>query len=402
MITQTKSNLAIHGGTPVRKNFLDFSRPVLSKEEKQAVMDVLDSGWLTTGVKSNEFENAFAEYTGVKHAVCVNSCTAGLFLILSVLDVKRGDEVITTPNTFPATANVIEHLGAKPVFCDINLSDGNIDVEQIKSKITRDTRGIIPVHYAGAPCDMDALQSIAEEYNLFIVGDCAHAVETTWKNKKVGSLGIASAYSFYATKNLTTGEGGMIATNDDEIYHKVKTLRLHGLSEDAESRYTKNGGFGYDLIAPGYKFNMPDILASLGIVQLSKIGENHQKRLELYSYYRDLLGVIECVTQLVPVVKNTHAHHLLPVLVDFSRLCCEKNEFMAAMKSENIGVSQHFKPLHLYSFYKDKYGYSKGDYPNAERFGDDVITLPFNQYLTKADIEDVVDALLKAIEYYII
>ncbi len=402
MIPQTKSQPANHGGTPVRKNFLDFSRPVLTDDEKQAVMDVLDSGWLTTGVKSHEFERNFAQYTGVKHAITVNSCTAGLFLILRVLDVKEGDEVITSPNTFPATANVIEHLGAKPIFCDINLSDGNIDADKIIAAISPNTRGIIPVHYAGAPCDMDSIQSIAEQFNLFILGDCAHAVETTWNGKRVGGLGIASSFSFYATKNLTTGEGGMVVTNDDEIYHKVKTLRLHGLSDDAESRYTKNGGFGYDLIAPGYKFNMPDILASLGIAQLSRIGENHQKRVELNAYYRELLNDIDCIKLLEPVGKNTHAYHLLPILVDFSKLSCEKNEFMSAMKSENIGISQHFKPLHLYSYYRKKYGYSKGDYPNAEKFGDEVITLPFNQYLQRSDIKDVADALLKTTEYYII
>lgn len=390
------------GGTPVREKFLDFSRPVLTADEKQAVMDVLDSGWLTTGAKSSEFERKFAQYTGVKHAIAVNSCTAGLFLILSVLDVKAGDEVITSPNTFPATANVIEHLGAKPVFCDINLADGNIDADKIIAAITPNTKGIIPVHYAGASCDMDTIQSIAEQFNLFILGDCAHAVETTWNGNRVGSLGIASSFSFYATKNLTTGEGGMVTTNDDEIYRKIKVLRLHGLSDDAESRYTKNGGFGYDLIVPGYKFNMPDILASLGIAQLSRIGERHQKRVILNEHYRELLSKIDNVNLLEPAGKNTHAHHLLPILIDFTKLTCEKNEFMSAMKSENIGISQHFKPLHLYSYYRDKYGYSRGDYLNAEKFGDQILTLPFNQYLHKSDIQDVVAALKKTIEYYII
>jgi len=393
-------NLAINGGKPVRENFLDFSRPVLGEEEKNEVMKVLDSGWLTSGDKVKEFEKRFAYYIGSKYAISVNSCTAGLFLILKVLGIGAGDEVITSPNTFPATANVIEHLGAKPVFCDIKLDDGNIDPDKIAEKITSRTKGIIPVHYAGAPCDMDAIETLAFNYRLFIVNDAAHAIETEWVDGKIGRHGIASAYSFYATKNLTTGEGGMVVTNNENIARQLTLLRLHGLSDDASSRYQKSGKSSYDLILPGYKFNMPDILAALGLVQLKKIYSHHQLRFELDEYYRSLLQDVEYVTTLRKVNKGAHAYHLFPVLVDFDKLSCDKDEFIDALKSENIGASQHFKPLHLYTYYRNKYGYKEGDFPLAEQFGQRVITLPFSPYISKNDVMDVVNALKKVLDHY--
>jgi dTDP-4-amino-4,6-dideoxygalactose transaminase len=393
---------ALHGGTPVRSNFLDFSRPVISYDEKQSVIEVLDSGWLTTGKKAAEFERNFADYIGSEFALAVNSCTAGLFLALKVLSVGPEDEIITTTNTFPATANVIEHLGAKPVFCDINLDDGNIDVSQIARKVTPQTKGIMPVHFAGAPCSMDDIQSIARYYELFTVSDCAHAVETKWYGRNVGQLADISAYSFYATKNLTTGEGGMVVTDDESLYNQMRILRLHGLSADAEARYSKNGKYGYDLLAAGYKFNMPDILAALGLVQLENIHENHERRIELDEFYRNNLKGIPCLSTLKMDDTDSHAHHLFPILIDFEKLRCDKVEFMAGMKAENIGVSQHFKPLHLYTYYKEKYGYTIGAFPNAEKFGDQVITLPFSQYLEFQDAKDVIESIKKLIMHYII
>ena len=345
---------AIHGGLPVRETFLDFSKPVLADDEKRAVMEVLNSGWLTSGSKAIAFENEFASYIGVKHAVSVNSCTAGLFLVLKIMGIGPGDEVITSPNTFPATANVIEHLGARPVFCDIRMSDGNIDPEKIVRKITPRTKGIIPVHYAGAPCDMGIIEAICHHYGLFILSDAAHAVETGWVDGKIGKHGLASAYSFYATKNLTTGEGGMVVTNDGELSGDLKILRLHGLTDDAASRYQKHGRNSYDLVAPGYKFNMPDILAALGLAQLRKINVHHKIRTELAQHYRELVACIDGVKALDEIPKGVHAHHLFPVLIDFDMLSCSKEEFMDAIKSENIGVSQHFRPLHLYKFYREK------------------------------------------------
>ena len=396
-----KSNrLALHGGTPVRDTFLDFSKPVLGDDEKREVMEVLDSGWLTSGKKASAFENEFASYIGVKHAVSVNSCTAGLFLVLKILGVGPGDEIITSPNTFPATANVIEHLGARPVFCDIRMSDGNIDPEKIVHKITPRTRGIIPVHYAGAPCDMGVIEAICHHHGIFILSDAAHAVETEWVDGKIGRHGIASAYSFYATKNLTTGEGGMVVTDDWKLFEQLKILRLHGLTDDAASRYQKNGKNTYDLVAPGYKFNMPDILAALGLAQLKKIDNYHKIRTELAQHYRGLIACIDGVKALDEIKKGVHANHLFPILVDFDYLTCSKEEFLEALKAENIGASQHFKPLHLYKFYKEKYGYRRGDYPEAENFGDRVISLPFSQYINRNDIIDVLTALEKIIRNY--
>ena len=392
---------AIKGGTPVRDNFLDFSRPVISENQKKAVLDVLDSGWLTTGQQAYEFEREFSQYIGVKHSLAVNSCTAGLFLILKVLNIGPEDEVITSPNTFPATANVIEHLGAKPVFCDIRLHDGNINPELIANKITPATKAIIAVHFAGYPCDMDALDEISRHYNIHIISDSAHAIETTYHNLSVGSYGIASAYSFYATKNLTTGEGGMVVTNDEKLFKAMKTLRLHGLSDDAESRYTEKGKNGYDLLSPGYKLNMPDILAALGRMQLIEIEKHHEIRQSLHAHYMDLLEDMPFVKTLNVPENHIHAHHLFPVLLDLKALNCDKDYIMNALRAENIGVSQHFNPLHLYTYYRSKYNYSRGDFPVAEEFGDRVITLPFNQYISKRDVEDVVEALEKILYNFV-
>lgn len=391
---------AIDGGSPARSTFLDFSRPVISNDEKQAVMDVLESGWLTSGKQVQEFEREFAQYTGSKYAVSVNSCTAGLFLILKGLRIGPGDEVITSSNTFPATANVVEHLGAKVVFCDIRLSDGNMDVDQLTRLINPATKAIIPVHYAGIPCDMDELNRISNQYLIPIISDSAHAIETRFKGKSVSQLSFASAYSFYATKNLTTAEGGMITTDNEELYRKAKILRLHGLSDDAESRYTQKGKHGYDLLDAGFKCNMPDILAALGRAQLKKIDSNHKKRKELYQHYMELLESIEGITTIKLSNLHRNAYHLFPILIDFSRLSCDKDYFMSAMKCENIGVSQHFRPLHLYTFYREKYLYQRGDYPQSEKFGDSVITLPFNQYISKEDVKAVVEAVEKLIFRY--
>lgn len=400
MLMTGSDKLALSGGLPIRETFLDFSRPVLSDEDKREIIKVLDSGWLTSGEKVIEFEKRFAYYIGTKYAICVNSCTAGLFLILKALGVGEGDEIITSPNTFPATANVIEHLGAKPVFCDISLSDGNIDPEKIVEKITPKTKGIIPVHYAGAPCDMDAIETIAINYGLFVVNDAAHAIETEWHDGKIGRHGIASAYSFYATKNLTTGEGGMVVTNNESIARQVRLLRNHGISDDASSRYQKSGKTSYDLVAPGYKFNMPDILAALGLSQLRKIHIHHRIREELYWYYHSLLQDFDCLKTMPKIEKGKHAYHLFPTLIDFTMLSCDKDEFIQALKAENIGVSQHFRPVHLYTYYREKYHFKNGDFPMSEKFGEMVVTLPFSPYISKNDIVDVVLALKKVINHY--
>lgn len=391
---------AIDGGSPVRESFLDFSKPVITDDEKSAVMDVLESGWLTSGSKVKEFEKHFAEFMKSEFALAVNSCTSGLFLVLKAIGVEPGHEVITTPNTFPATANVIEHLGAKPVFCDINLSDGNIDVSKVPGLIRDETKAIIAVHYAGTPCNMNALKTISERSGIPIISDSAHAIETLYDGRSVADFSLASAYSFYATKNLTTGEGGMVVTNDKQLLSKMRILRLHGLSDDAEARYTQKGNHGYDLLEAGYKFNMPDILAALGLVQLRKIKQHHQRRQALYRCYHEQLESIAEIDMLEYDKTHVNAHHLFPILVDFNRLTCDKDHFMSAMKAEHIGISQHFLPLHLYRYYREKYNYKRGDFPFAEEFGDRVVSLPFNQYISETDIHDVVSALKKIIDHY--
>ena len=268
---------AFLGGVPVRSEFLHFARPVLSKDEISAVVEVLQSGWLTSASRAKEFERAFSSYVGTSHAVAVNSCTAGLFLSLKALGIGPGHEVITTPFTFVATANVIEHVGARPVFVDIDPQTWCIDLAKAKKAITRATRAIIPVHIYGHPCDMDALSSI-QSTGLHVVQDCAHAVESAWHETNLATFGDLACYSFYATKNVTTGEGGMVATNNAEWADRIRVLALHGLDHTAYDRYSAGGKAHYDVKEPGYKFNMPDIAAALGIEGLKLVEERHARR----------------------------------------------------------------------------------------------------------------------------
>jgi len=391
---------AVAGGKPVRRDFLPAFRPFIRGEEVNEVVDTLKSGWITTGQKTHYFEEKFKEYVGSKYAIAVNSCTAALHLSLVANNIGNGDEVITTPFTFASTVNVIVHQNAKPILVDIDEETYNISIAKIEEAITDKTRAIIPVHYAGHPCEMDEIIRIAKEYDLVVIEDAAHALGAVYKGEKIGSLGNATCFSFYATKNLTTGEGGMITTNDDEFAEKAMLLRLHGMSKDAWKRYSSTGSWYYEVLYPGYKYNMTDMQAAIGIWQLEKFEKMQKKRENIAKMYSEALGHLPEVT--IPRVKNyvRHAWHLYPILINTDLLRIDRNNFIEALKAENIGVSVHFIPINLHPYYRERYGFKKGDFPNSEYVYEREISLPIYPAMTERDVEDVITAIKKIVDHY--
>ena len=396
-----KTKPAILGGKPVRKDFLVFGAPVISNDGISEVVETLKSGWLSTGPRTRMFEDMFRKYIGTKYAVGLNSCTAGLHLALIVAGIGRSDEVITSPFTFPSTVNVIIHQGAKPVFVDIDKTTMTVDPLKIIRKVTRRTRAIIPVHFGGYPCDMDAILKIARKNNLWVISDAAHAIETEYKGKKVGALGDIASFSFYATKNLTTGEGGMVTTPHRKWAEKIAILRLHGISKDAWKRYSARGSQHYETIFPGYKYNMTDIQAALGIHQLKKLDGNWKIRKKYVSMYNEAFrSSREIIIPSLQEEQIRHAHHLYVIMLRKELLNIGRGHFTKALKAENIGTGVHFIAVHLHSYYRNRFGFEEGDYPNAEYASDRVISLPLSAGLTEKDVRDVIKAVYKTVEYY--
>jgi dTDP-4-amino-4,6-dideoxygalactose transaminase len=388
---------------PSRTEFLVFGAPDIREPEIQEVIDTLRSGWLSTGPRCRKLEQLFCDYIGCKHAIALNSCTAGLELALEALGIGPGDEVITTPLTFCATANVIIHRGATPVFVDVDRNTGNIDPEQIPAAITDKTKAILPVHLYGRPCEMDALMSIAMNHGLYMIEDAAHATEAWYRGWKIGTIGDVTVYSFYATKNLVTGEGGMLVTNSDSVADEVRIKHLHGLTRDAWKRYSQEGFQPYDVVAAGYKYNMMDIQAALGIHQLARLEDNLKVRERHWQAYDDAFAGLEELTTPPPVTdparfgKSRHARHLYTILLDLDRLNISRHEFMNSLQRENIGTGVHFTSLHLLSFYRDRFGYKRGDFPNAEFISDRTLSLPLSSALHENDIDDVIKAVQKVV-----
>lgn len=394
------SKLAILGGKPVRNDFLLPFRPTIGDEEINEVIDTLKSDWITTGPKTHKFEELFKEYIGSKNAIALNSCTAGLHLSLIVYGIGAGDEIITSPFTFAATANVITHQKAKPVFVDIEKDTYNINSDRIEEAVTDKTKAIIPVHYAGHPCEMDAILKIAKEYDLRVIEDAAHALGAVYKGRKIGTIGDLTSFSFYATKNLTTAEGGMVTTNDDKLAEKIRIMSLHGISKDAWKRYSSEGSWYYEILYPGYKYNMTDIQAAIGIHQLKKLEQMQKRREEVAKRYNDTFeDMPEIIT---PTVKRyvRHAWHLYPILINTDLLRIDRAKFIDALKAENIGTSVHFIPIHLHPYYRDRYGFKRGDFPNAEYVYEREVSLPIYPKMTDKDVEDVIVAVKKIVNYY--
>lgn len=390
---------ALEGGLPVRDNYLIFGSPFISDEDIKEVVDTLKSGWLSTGPRTQKFEAMFAEYAGARHALALNSCTAGLHLALIVLGIGPGDEVITSPMTFTATANVIVHTGARPVFADIDRRTMNIDPEDIARRITPKTKAIMPVHFAGRPCDMDPILEIARDNGLYVVEDAAHAIEAVYKGKKIGSLADITAFSFYVTKNIAMGEGGIVTTDSEELCDQMRIRSLHGMSKNAWKRYTDEGFQLYDTVVPGFKYNMMDIQAALGIHQFSHIADLLAVRDRHWRRYSSELAS-DFIT--VPIEQDDirHARHLYTILIDTEALGISRDTFAAALQAENIGIGIHFISLHLHSYYRNTFGYSPGDFPNAEFVSDRTLSIPLSAKLTDKDVTDVIEAVKKIVNYY--
>jgi perosamine synthetase len=377
----------------LRTRFLEFSVPLLGEAEIDSVVDCLRSGWLTSGQKVKAFEQDFALYIGCSHALAVNSCTAALHLGLEAVGVQPGDEVITSPMTFAATAAVIEHLGARPVLVDCEAETLNLDATRLEAAITPRTRAIVPVHFAGQPCDMEAILAIARAHDLAVVEDAAHALPARVRGRLVGTLGDITCFSFYATKTITTGEGGMVTTDREDYAARMRMMHLHGMSRDAWKRYAQNGSWSYDILAAGFKYNLTDIAASIGIAQLARADAFHARRLEIARAYTAGLSGMRGVR--TPVVRDEggHAWHLYVVQVVPEALTIDRDEFIRRLVAMNIGVSVHFIPLHVHPYYRDKYGYRPEDFPIAYAAFQRILSLPLYPKMSDDDVQDVIGAV---------
>lgn len=368
---------------------ISFHVPDIGYEEFEEVKDTLNSGWLTMGKKTIEFEKALSEYIGVKNIVAVNSCTAALHLSLIVTGINSRDEVITTPFTFAATANVICNLGAKPVFVDIDPRTLNIDTEKIESAVTDKTKAIILVHYGGQPVDLDRVKQIADKHNIVIIEDAAHAIGSYYKGKKIGSHGNLTCFSFYATKNITTGDGGAIATDDERIADKLKELRLHGISKDAWDRYSDKGKWYYEIKDKGWKYNLTDLQSSIGLCQLRKLDGFIKRKMGISDYYTEKLSAIEGIRTIEYDNLGKSSFHLYPIILeDYPR-----DKFIEEMKEKGIGLSVHFIPLHLQEFYKKTFGYVGGEFPNTEEVYRKIVSLPIYPSLTSSEVDYIINSI---------
>ena len=382
--------------TPAADEFIMFHRPSLGDAEEQAVLAVLRSGWLTTGARTKALEERFAEYRGCARAVGTNSCTAALHLALVALGVGAGDEVITSPITFASTANVIVHTGATPVFCEVQPDTLNMDLESVAAAITPRTRAIIAVHFAGHPCDMDEIVDCAEGHGLAVIEDAAHAVEAEYRGRPTGSLGVAAAFSFYATKNITSGEGGMLTTNDDALAEEVAVLALHGISRDAWKRYSDEGYRHWDIVAPGFKYNMFDLQAALVDAQMDRIDEFWRRRRSLTEMYDEALAEMHGLEPLRRRDYVRAAHHLYVVQVT-PDAGISRDEFIDALQGQGVGVGVHFRPVHLHPYYRETFGYRPGMLPVAEAAGDAVVSLPLYPSLQDSQLQRVIQACKAAV-----
>lgn len=385
---------------PIRPKdrFLIFGSPVIEEAEINEVVASMKTGWLGTGPKVARFEKEFAVFKNVKYSAALNSCTASLHLSILAAGIKPGDEVITTAMTFCATVNAIIHAGAVPVLVDVEPGTMNIDASRIESKISNKTRVILPVHFAGRPCEMNAIMDIAGRYNLKVIEDCAHAIETKYKGKETGTFGDFGCFSFYVTKNIVTGEGGMVISNNEEDIARIKILGLHGMSKDAWSRFGDEGYKHYYVVDCGFKYNMMDIQAAIGIHQLKRIEEYRQRRKEIWERYNEAFKYLPIVLPSPPVPDTRHAYHLYTILIDEGKTGISRDAFLDAMTRENIGVGVHYLSIPEHPYYQKAFGWRPEDYPNAMRIGRQTVSLPMSAKLTDEDVEDVIEAVSKIIK----
>jgi len=379
---------------------IPFHRTYITEEEISGVVDSLRSGWITMGPKTVRFEEEFNRYIGSKHSVAVNSCTAALHLALKAIDLREGDEVIIPTMTFTATGEVVCYFNAKPVIVDVEKDTHNIDIKKIESAITPKTKAIIPVHFAGQPCDMDQIQQIADKYKLFVIEDAAHSLPAWYKERKIGAIGDMTCFSFYATKTLATGEGGMVTTENDEWAERIKILRLHAISKDAWKRYSGEGSWYYEVVEAGYKNNMTDIQAALGLAQLRKLEWMWEKRKEIAGKYTEAFRNSEFIE--TPKVKpdRISAWHLYVIRLNLETLNIDRTQFIEELKARGIGTSVHFIPLHKHPFYRDAFGYNSKDFPVAEWLYEKIISLPIYPGMTGKEVDFVVESVLDVCEKF--
>jgi len=394
-----KSKLAIEGGKPVRseKDFLVFGAPLIEEPEIEEVVKCMRRRWIGTGPKVRQFEENFAKYKGAKHAIALNSCTAALHLSMFAAGIGPGDEVITTPMTFCATINAIIHCGATPILADCDRNTMNILPEEIEKKITAKTKAILLVHFAGRCCDMNSIMDIARTYDLFVIEDCAHSIESEYQGRKSGMFGDIGCFSFYVTKNVVTGEGGMVITGDDRFAGRIKVLGLHGMSKDAWERFSDVGYKHYQVVHAGYKYNMMDIQAAMGIHQLKRVDKYWTLRQKIWEKYNEVFQDIPCTTPPKPEPDTRHSYHLYTPVIDIDRLGKSRDWVLDALTAENIGVGVHYLPVHLHPFYRKTFGWKEGNFSNAEWIGERTLSLPLSAALNEKDVEDVITAFRKVL-----
>ena len=398
-VSVSPKTLAIDGGTPVRATFLPYGRQSVEESDIQAVVDVLRSDWLTTGPKVGEFEEAFAARVGAKHAVSFSSGTAALHGAAFAAGLKAGDEAITTPLTFAATANCVLYQGAKPVFADVQSDTLNLDPDQIEKAISPRTRAVLPVDYAGHPSDLKSILEIARRHQLMVIEDACHALGAEYRERPVGSVADMTVFSFHPVKHITTGEGGMVTTNDERLAETLCRFRNHGISSDARQRQTA-GQWHYEMVLLGFNYRLPDLVCALGLEQLSRLDANLARRRTIAARYGEAFGEMDGLT--VPAIRPeaNPAWHLYPIRINRERLTADRAQVFRALRAENIGVNVHYIPVHLHPYYRQQFGYKGGEFPVAEDAYGRLISLPMFHAMTDQDVDDVIRAVGKVLGRY--
>jgi len=377
--------------------FILFHKPYITNEEIDGVTETLKSGWLTTGPRAIQFENEFKSHVNSKYALAANSWTAAGHLALESFDIKEGDEVIIPSITFAATAEIICYLRAKPVIVDVQPGTLNIDPRCIEQAITPKTKAVIPVHFGGQPCDMDEITEIAKQNNLLVLEDAAHAFPASYKGKAIGSISDITCFSFYATKPLATGEGGMLCTNNSEYAERASVMRLHGISKDAWKRYSAEGSWYYEVVAPGFKYNFTDIQAALGLAQLKKTSFLMNLRIKIKEQYDNAFKSNEFLSVLELKPDRQSSYHLYPIFIQVDKLTITRNQFIEELKKRNIGVSVHFIPLYKHPFYRNSFNLQEKDYPISEKAFSEIISLPLWPGMTDEQVERVIGSVISII-----
>lgn len=382
---------------PNRSTFLRFAFPDIGPEELEAVREVLEAGWITTGPRTKQFEAEFAEAVGAKHAIAVNSCTAALHLALEAVGIQRDDEVIVPSYTFAATAEVVRYFGAKPVIVDVDRRTLNIDPQRVADAMTGRTRAVIPVHIAGLAADLDALAEACAGRGVAVVEDAAHSFPATFGGRRIGSISPFTCFSFYATKTIATGEGGMITTDDDARADRCRIMSLHGISRDAWKRYTAEGSWSYEIIAPGFKYNMGDIAAALGVAQLRRAEAMRRRRQEIAVRYTEAFSPVGALELPADRTGDVHAWHLYMIRLHLDRFTIDRARFVEELKRRNIGTSVHFIPLHVHPYYRDLYGFRPEDLSVAWGEYQREVSLPIYSRMSDSDVDDVIEAVTEIV-----